>query len=71
MQVVEQAADLLLMSQVCGKVRLHLLLVLVHLMHSLMRFLQISKTPTYQDGNVYIVFQHTQPEMIRWACAPF
>ncbi len=40
MQVVEQAADLLLMSQVCSEVCLHLLLVLVHLIHSLMRFLQ-------------------------------
>ena len=59
MQGVEQAADLLLMSQVCSEVRLHLLLVLVHLIHSLMRFLHVSNTPTHQDGNVHIVFQHT------------
>jgi len=58
MQVVEQAADLLLMSQVCSEVCLHLLLVLVHLIHSLMRFLHTSNTPTHQHGNVHIVFQH-------------
>lgn len=57
MQVGEQATDLLLMSQVCSEVRLHLL-VLVHLIHSLMRFLLVSSTPTHQDGDIHIVFQY-------------
>ncbi len=62
MHVVKQAADLLLMSQVCSEMRLHLLLVLVHLIHSLMRFLHTSNTPTHQDRNAHAVFQHNDSQ---------
>ncbi len=58
MQVAEQAANLLLMSQVCSKVCLHLLLVLVRLIHSLMRFLQ-------EKGKHFAIFRAHNGSLLR------